>query len=397
MPKHVVILGAGYGGVKSALTLAEESGKDETEIVLVNKHSYHQFITELHESATGYLSNRDIRVPLDEILDDSRVKLIKDVVLRILPGDRRIVLEKGTLDYDYLVVGLGSEPEFFDIPGLEQHSLTLRSLNSAKLIKTQMESNFAKFKANPRQGDLLTVVIGGAGFTGIELAGELADWMPELANQYDLPEGLGTIVLIEAANSILNGYDRHLIDNAYNTLAEKGVRIITGTGIEEVSETEVRLSDGEVIKTRSFIWTGGIRANKVVTQAGFKATVRGRASVNKYLQAVDFPNVFLVGDNAFITDPATGEVMGPTAQVAIQSGYVAAINILADMRGQDLRVFYPRELGRVISLGRKIAVGKVGTKFKPAGRIGAWLKGAIQWKYLYSIGGLKLVARKLLR
>jgi len=397
MTKQVVILGAGYGGVKCALTLQHESDKDEVGITLVNKHSYHQFITQLHETAVGLSNNKEIRVPLEEILDRARVRLIKDVVLRILPKDNRVVLETGTLDYDYLVVGLGSEPEFFNIPGLEQHSLTLRSLNSAKLIKTHIENNFAAFKENPLHRELLTIVVGGAGFTGIELAGELADWLHRLAEEYDIKEKLVSLICIEAASSILKGYDRQLIDNAFRVLQEKGVRIITGTAIEGVTEKEVRLGSGETIKTGTFIWTGGIRANKVVTEAGFTASVRGRATVNKYLQAIDFPNVYLIGDNAFIANPTTGEVMGPTAQVAIQSGYAAAQNILAEIRGEDLRVFYPRELGRVVSLGRNVAVAQIGKKLKPTGRTAGLLKQAIQWKYLFSIGGLRLVARKLLK
>ena len=397
MAKRVVILGAGYGGVKSALTLAVESFDGETEVILVNKHDYHQFITELHESATGFLDNSDIRVPLADVFENTGVKLIKDTVSRILPRDNRVIMEKDFLEYDYLIIGLGSEPEFFKIPGLEQYSFTLRSLNSAKLIKTHIENNFARFKANPLQRDLLTVVVGGAGFTGIELAGELADWLPVLARQYDLPENMGTVVCIEASASILKGYDRHLIDNAYRVLREKRVRIITDTNIEGITEKEVKLSNQETIMTRTFIWTGGIRANNVVTQAGFTAAVRGRASINKYLQSVDYPHVYIIGDNAFITNPATGEVMGPTAQVAIQSGYLAARNVLAEIRGEDPKVFYPHELGRVVSLGRKVAVGKIGQKFKPQGRVGGWLKGAIQWKYLFSIGGLRLVAKKLLK
>lgn len=397
MTKQVVILGAGYGGVKCALTIQHESHKDEVGNTLINKHSYHQFITQLHETAVGLSNNKEVRVPLEEILDRARVRLIKDVVLRILPKDNRVVLETGSLDYDYLVVGLGSEPEFFNIPGLEQHSLTLRSLNSAKLIKTHIENNFAVFKENPLHRELLTVVVGGAGFTGIELTGELADWLHGLAEEYDVRGNLVSLICIEAASSILKGYDRQLIDNAFRVLQEKGVRIITGTAIEGVTEKEVSLGSGEKIKTGTFIWTGGIRANKVVTEAGFTASVRGRATVNKYLQALDFPNVYLIGDNAFIANPTTGEVMGPTAQVAIQSGYAAAQNILAEIRGEDLRVFYPRELGRVVSLGRSVAVGQIGKKLKPSGRAAGLLKQAIQWKYLFSIGGLRLVARKLLK
>ena len=397
MTTRVVVLGAGYAGVRSALTLETESKRNEAEIELVNKHNYHYFMAQLHESATGVGGNEDIRVPLDEVFKDTRVKLIKDIVLRILPGDNRVLLEGGTVTYDYLIIALGSEPEYFSIPGLEQYSFTLRSLNSAKLIRTHIENNFATFKANPLNADLLTIVVGGAGFTGIELAGEIADWVPRLAKEYDIDEKKVSVINIEAASSILKGYDRQLIDKAYQVLQDKGIRIITGIAIESVSETEVRLSDGEVIKTQNFIWTGGIRANKLIAQSGFTCAARGRARVNEHLQSVDYSNVFIVGDNAFICNPSTGEVMGPTAQVAIQSGRMAALNVLAEIRGEDLRVCNPRELGRVVSLGRKSAVGKIGRRYRTTGRVAGLLKDAIQWKYLYSLGGLALVAKKMLR
>ncbi|PKM82938.1 MAG: FAD-dependent oxidoreductase [Firmicutes bacterium HGW-Firmicutes-14] len=397
MAKRVVILGAGYGGVKCAQTLERKSSRDETEIILVNKHDYHQFIAQIHESAVGLRDNEDIRVSLAEIFDETRVRIIKDIVLHILPKENKILLEQGTVTYDYLVVALGSEPEYFNIPGIERHSLTLRSLNSAKLIRTHIENRFAAFKANPLKREFLTIVVGGAGFTGIELAGELADWVHELVKEFDLPENLVSVINIEAASTILKEYDRQLIENAYHVLREKGVRIVTDTSIEEVTENRIELSSGEVIKTGTFIWTGGIRANRVVARSGFTSAVRGRARVNKYLQAVDYPNVYIIGDNAFITDPATGDVMGPTAQVAIQGGYIAAHNIMADARGDDLKVFYPRELGRVVSLGRNVAVGQIGKKFKSKGRVAGLLKQAIQWKYLYSIGGVKLVTKKLLK
>lgn len=397
MSKDVVILGAGYAGVRCALTLSQRAKKNELNIQLVNKHNYHQFIAQLHESAVGVSDNRDVRVDLEEIFEDTDVRLIKDTVVSIFPKENKVLLESGMLEYDYLVVGLGSEPEYYNISGLEQHSLTLRSLNSAKMIRAHIEKNFAAFKANPGQRDLITIVVGGAGFTGIELAGELADWVPKLAEEYDIPINTVSVINIEASSSILKGYDQQLVENAYKVLKEKGVRIITDASIKNVTAEYIDLSTGEKIYTRNFIWTGGIRANKVVTKAGFESAVRGRARTNKYLQSVDFPNVYMVGDNAFITDPATGEVMGPTAQVAIQSGHISALNILADLRGTELKVFHPKELGRFVSLGRKVGVGKVGTKFKSTGRVAGILKEAIQWKYLYSIGGIKMLAKKLIR
>ncbi len=397
MAKRIVILGAGYGGVRCALTLEHEAKKGEVEIILVNKHNYHQFITQLHESAVGLSDERDIRVPLDEIFNGGRVKLIKDEILKIFPRDNSVILEDGNLDYDYLVVGLGSEPEYFEIPGLEQYSLTLRSLNSAKHIKTHIENNFAFYKNHPLHREFLNIVVGGAGFTGIELAGELADWVPSLVQKYDIPKKMVSVTCIEASSSILTGFDRHLVENAYRVLQDKGVRIITDIAIESVTADEVRLANGEVLKSRTFIWTGGMRANNIVSQAGFSAMVRGRAKVNQFLQSVDYPNVYIIGDNAFITNPDTGEVMAPTAQIAIQSGYIAALNILAEIRSESPQIFRPRELGRVISLGRNVAVGKIGKKYKTKGRAAGFLKEAIQWKYLYSIGGLKLVAKKFLK
>jgi len=394
--KRIVILGAGYGGIRCALTLEGESRQGEVEVVLVNKHNYHQFIAQLHESAVGLHSGNDIRIPLNEIFEGSQIRLIKDVVLRILPKENRVLLQRGVLEYDYLVVGLGSEPEYLNVPGLEQYSLTLRSLNSAKLIRTHIENSFARFKADPSKTELLVIVIGGAGFTGIELAGELADWMPSLAGEYDVPENLVSLICIEAASTVMAGYDRQLVQKALEVLREKKVRIITGAAIESVSENEVRLNNGEVIRTGTFIWTGGIRANRLVAQAGFATAVRGRARVNKYLQAIDYPNVYFVGDNAFITNPVSGKVMGPTAQVAIQSGHMAARNILADIRGQSLYIFYPREFGRVVSLGRRIAIGKIGRRYRTTGKVAGMLKEAVKWKYLFTIGGLRLVAKRML-
>lgn len=392
--KTAVIIGAGYAGVRCALDLARSGGSDELQVVLVNKHNYHQFITQLHEPAAGG-DYEDTRVPLDEIFAGTDVRLYKSTVTAIRPGEDKVLTEAGELVYDYLVVGLGSEPEYYGIPGLEENSLTLRSLNSAKVIRTQIENAFARYKVEPAEASLLTVVIGGAGFTGVELAGELADWLPDLTGRYDIDPDKVRIINIEAAPDILSGYEADLVKAAREVLTPKNVTFITGTAIKEVHRNEVLLTDGTIIRAATIVWTGGVKASRLVTGAGFKTTARGRAEVNEYLQAVDYPRVYITGDSAFIKNPETGEVMGPTAQVAIQSGHIAALNILADLRGQGKTVFHPRELGRVTSLGRKVAVGKVGARFKIKGRPAGLLKNLIKIKYLYSIGGIPRVLRHM--
>lgn len=381
--KTAVIIGAGYAGVRCALDLARGGGSDELQVVLVNKHNYHQFITQLHEPAAGG-DYEDTRVPLEEIFAGTAVRLYKSTVTAIRPGEDRVQTEAGELHYDYLVVGLGSEPEYYGIPGLEENSLTLRSLNSARVIRTQIENAFARYKADPADASLLTVVIGGAGFTGVELAGELADWLPEL-----------NIINIEAAPDILSGYEADLVREARQVLALKKITFITGTGIKEVRRNEVLLTDGTAVRAATIIWTGGVKASRLVIEAGFKTIARGRAEVNDYLQAAGYPRVYITGDSAFIKNSGTGEVMGPTAQVAIQSGHIAALNILADLHGYGKTVFRPRELGRVTSLGRKVAVGKVGDRFKIKGRPAGLLKNLIKIKYLYSIGGIPRVLRHI--
>ena len=164
IPK-IVILGAGYGGVLTALRLQKELNYNEADVTLVNKHDYHYITTHLHMPAAGTDNPENARVSISKLIDEFKIDFVKSTVVQIRPQDKKVILEDGTLSYDYLVIGLGGEPETFGIPGLAENAMSIRSINSVRLIREHIEYQFARFKREPHRTDYLTFVVGGAGFT----------------------------------------------------------------------------------------------------------------------------------------------------------------------------------------------------------------------------------------
>ncbi|MFD2117688.1 NAD(P)/FAD-dependent oxidoreductase [Paenibacillus yanchengensis] len=390
IPK-IVILGAGYGGVLTALRLQKELNYNEADVTLVNKHDYHYFTTHLHMPAAGTDNPENARVNISKLIDEFKIDFVKSTVVQIRPQDKKVILEDGTLSYDYLVIGLGGEPETFGIPGLAEHAMSIRSINSVRLIREHIEYQFARYKLEPHRTDYLTFVVGGAGFTGIEFIGELADRMPLLCKQYDVDPNLVKIYNVEAAPSALPGFDPELVEYGMDVLAKKGVTFRIGTAIKECTPSGVVVGDNEEIKSATVIWTGGIRGNRLIEEAGFE-TMRGRVKISDHLLAPDSDHVYIIGDNSLMFNPE-GRPYPPTAQIAMQQGVVCAHNLVASIRNQPLKEFTFSNKGTVASLGKGEAIGVAfGKKYK--GRVASWLKKAIDIRYLFIIGGIQLVLRK---
>lgn len=388
---RIVILGAGYGGIMTAIGLQKELNYNEADVTLVNKHDYHYITTHLHMPAAGTDNPENARVDISKLIDEFKIDFVKSTVLQIRPHDRKIVLEDSTLSYDYLVIGLGGEPETFGIPGMKEYAMSIRSINSVRLIREHIEYQFAKFKREPDKQELLTFVVGGAGFTGIEFVGELADRVPELCQEFDVDPSLVKIYNIEAAPTALPGFDPELVEYAMQVLSKKGVTFKIATPIKECTPEGVVLADGETIKSSTVIWTGGIRGNKMLEEAGFE-TMRGRVVVDSYLRTKEYDNVYVVGDCSIVLNEQ-GKPYPPTAQIATQQGEIVAYNLVAAIRNMPMREFKFINRGTVASLGRREAIGIVGQrKFK--GQMAAMLKKAVDIRYLYKIGGLPLVVKK---
>lgn len=389
----ILILGAGYGGLMTAVRLQKQLNHNEAEVTLVNKHDYHYFTTWLHEPAAGTKDPDKCRVEIATILDTNKIKFVKGTVSEIKREAKKVVLASGEqLAYDYLIIGLGSEPETFGIQGLKEHAFSIRSINSVREIREHIEYCFAKFK-NERRPELLTFIVGGAGFTGIEFVGELSDRVPELCQEFDIDPSNVKIYNVEAAPTVLPGFDPDLVNYAMDVLGRKGVTFKINTPIKECTPEGVVLADGEEIKSNTVVWTGGVRGNAIIENAGFE-TMRGRVKVDPYLHAPGHEDVFIVGDGALIINEEANRPYPPTAQIAIQQGENLADNLVALIRGGQLKPFVPALKGTVASLGKNEAIGLVGDK-KIYGSTAALMKKVIDNRSLFMLGGLPLVLKKV--
>lgn len=389
IPK-IVILGAGYGGILTAQRLQKELNYNEADVTLVNRHDYHYITTSLHMPAAGTDSIENTRVSISKLIDEFKIDLVKSSVQEIRLHDKKVILEDGTLSYDYLVIGLGGEPETFGIPGLAEHAMSIRSINSVRLIRSHIEHQFALYKNERRPQERINFVVGGAGFSGIEFVAELADRIPKLCREYDVDPTLVHIYNVEAAPSALPGFAPELVDYAIEVLQKKGVTFKFGTAIKECSPQGVVLSTGEELRAATVVWTGGIRGNRLIEAAGFE-TMRGRVKVDEYLRAPGFDNIYIIGDNSLVFNDE--RPYPPTAQMAIQQGVCCAQNIVAAIRGKDMRTFQYQHKGTVASLGKGEGIAVVGDK-KYKGWKAAQLKKLVDLRYLFMIGGIPLVLKK---
>ncbi|GAB6991560.1 NAD(P)/FAD-dependent oxidoreductase [Paenibacillus pini] len=390
IPK-IVILGAGYGGILTAQRLQKELNYNEADVTLVNRHDYHYITTHLHMPAAGTDSIENTRVPISRLIDEFKVDLVKSSVQEIRPQEKKIILEDGTLSYDYLVIALGGESESFGIPGLAEHALTIRSINSVRLIRKHIEYQFALYKNEKNPQERINFVVGGAGFSGIEFVAELADRIPQLCKEYDVDPNLVNIYNVEAAPTALPGFAPELVDYAMDVLRRKGVTFKIGVAIKECTASGVLLATGEEIKAATVVWTGGIRGNHMIEAAGFE-TARGRVKVDEYLHAPGHENIFIIGDNALIMNPE-GRPYPPTAQIAMQQGVCCAHNIVTSIRNQQPKKFVFSNKGTVASLGKGEGIAVVGGKHLK-GWTAAQLKKVVDMRYLFTIGGIPLVLKK---
>ncbi|MBD7969675.1 NAD(P)/FAD-dependent oxidoreductase [Paenibacillus gallinarum] len=389
IPK-IVILGAGYGGILTAQRLQKELNYNEADVTLVNRHDYHYITTHLHMPAAGTDTIDHARVPISKLIDEFKIDLVKSAVKDIRPHEKKVILEDGTLSYDILVVSLGGEPETFGIPGMKEHAMTIRSINSVRLIREHIEYQFACYK-NDNIASRLRFVVGGAGFSGVEFVSELADRLPRLCKEFDVEPEKVELYNVEAAPTALPGFDKELVEYAMDVLKNKGIILRIGVPIKECFAGGVIIGDGERIEASTVVWTGGIRGNKLIENAGFEVT-RGRVKVDEYLRAPGYDHIYIIGDSSLVLNK-DGRPYPPTAQIAMQQGVNCAKNIALSIRGKHLIKFTFSHKGTVASLGKGEAIAIVnGKKWK--GWKAAQLKKAVDIRYLYVIGGIPLVLQK---
>lgn len=388
MSKNIVILGAGYGGLLTALTARKYLSKDQANITVVNKYPTHQLITELHRLAGGTISEKAVSMPLTKLFKGKDIDLKIAEVETFSVDKKEIKLANGeTLSYDVLVVGLGSVTAYFGIPGLQENSMVLKSVDDANKIFNHIEDRIRAYAQTKDEADA-TILIGGGGLTGVELVGEIVDNMPKIAKKYGVDFNELKIKLVEAGPKILPVLPDHLIERATKSLEARGVEFLLGLPVTNVDGNKIDLKDGSRVVANTFVWTGGVQGNPLIAESGLEVN-RGRATVNEFLQSTSHKDVFVVGDAA-VAFPKGGErPYAPTAQNAWQMGELVGFNLFAYLEGHKMNEFAPVNSGTLASLGRKDAVATIGannTSLK--GMPATLMKEASNIRYISHINGL---------
>jgi NADH:ubiquinone reductase (H+-translocating) len=388
---QVVVAGAGYAGLHVALRLtARMRNHSEMELTLVDRHDYHQVVTELPRVAGGTRAAGAVRIPLQDMLA-TRVRFVQTEINGFDLAGRRLLTGAGPISWWRLVLALGSRPNDFAIPGLAQRTLSLYSASDAERVWAAVGKALTTAAAatDPElQRRLATVVVGGGGATGVELAGELAGVLPKVANGHGLAPDRPAVQLVEAGPTILAGSSPQLIDKATKILSDLGVQIRTNAMIASATVEGFRLKDGQLVEGGVFVWAGGVKAPELVADSGLPTGYNGRVKVDRYLRVLDHPEIYVAGDLASVTDPRTGHALPPLAQVALEEGETVARNLDAELNGRPLKAFTFHDKGFVVSVGTRRGVADI-AGITSGGKLAHLLKDAIEWEYRQSVKHLR--------
>ncbi len=379
---RIVVLGAGYAGLTAFLELQERLSRNY-DLVLVNGSRYHWFTTELHTYVAGE-PEETVRIPLRRVVAPPG-RLIVDRVERVDPQRQVVELESGgRLRFDLLIFGLGSDPEYYGLPGVEENSLIVGTWWGALKLRERIT---ALLDGEEVGGSAPHVVVAGGGLTGVEVAGELADEYPDRLR----------LTIIEAGPEIMAGFAPELVRTAREVLAAKGIEILTGNPIAGVEPGRLTFRDGRTLDFDLLVWAGGVRGSAVVQRSGLATTPKGRARVDRYLRAEGYENLYVVGDSAAFVPPGEERALPPTAQAAVQMGRAAARNILRQLQGKPLEPFRPHIRGAFASLGRVEGVGQLGEGQTFTGLPAMMIKNFIEGHHAWEAGGgvMPLVSRIL--
>ncbi len=389
--KNIVVVGAGYAGVAATKFLAKKLKKDhDVQITLIDRHSYHTMMTELHEVAGGRVEPEAIQYDLQRLFCRKKnVQLVTDTVTSIDKEKKVVTTKQGSYAFDYLILGMGGEPNDFGTPGVKDHGFTLWSFEDSIRIREHILKTVAKAAIEPDaqvRRAMLTFVVCGSGFTGIEMIGELIDWKDRLAKDYKLDPSEISLKVVEAMPTILNMLDRNDAAKAERYLKAKNVDLVLNAPIVEVTKDHIILKDGSTIPTHTLIWTAGVKGTTDAADFGLEASRGNRLVANEFMEAKGYEdkNIYIIGDLVFYEEfPNT-----PTPQIvqaAEQTGHTAAANIVADIKGGEKHPFKGNYQGFMVSIGAKWGVANLFNKIHLSGFLAIIMKHIVNLKYFFDI------------
>ncbi|GAP13280.1 NADH dehydrogenase, FAD-containing subunit [Longilinea arvoryzae] len=380
---QVVIIGAGFGGLKAARNLADAP----VHVTLVDRNNYHLFQPLLYQVATAGVAPEEIAYPVRAVFRRQRnLDFQLAQVRRVDLEHCKLVTDQGELGYDYLILAAGGRTNFFGMDSLERNAFDLKELGDAVAIRNHVLRLFERAALEPddaaRQA-MLTFVVAGGGPTGVESAGALSELI-RLVLSKDFPRlkvSQARVLLLEAADRLLPAMAAELSDETVRALREKGVDVRFGAAVASFDGQKITLQDGQAIPTRTLIWAAGVRAAALVETLGIPLARQGRAPVAPTLQLPDHPEVFVIGDAAYLED-RSGKALPMVAPVATQQADAATANLRALLTGKPLHAFRYRDPGSMATIGRNRAVAQIGP---------LKLRGFIAWAAWLFVHLMKIV------
>lgn len=400
MAKNIVILGAGFGGLKTSFALEKKIKKlglnDKYQIILIDKKTYHTFTPILYEVSTNLKHSEKLSnfaaYPIKEILNGKNITFINNEVQHLDLSENKVHLENSKIDFDYLVLAVGCEVNDFGIAGLQEYAMNLKTYDDALKIQNLLKEKLLFLGQNN-----FKVAVGGAGATGVELASEIKLLRPEKIE----------VSLIEALPTILPGLDKKVVKKTKKRLAKIDVKILANYAVKNVEEKMIYFANGAKLDFDIFVWTGGIKAMPLAQQLLLKKEKRGRIEIVNSMECIPenpdlrvIKNIFAVGDIACVYD-ANGKPIPQMARPAIEEAEVAVKNIIEEIKKENGLIrevhkhqFAPKTYPYVIPVGGRWAIAKIGP-FVFSGIFGWLFKKIIELNYFLSILPISKAIRML--
>ncbi len=365
--KRVVIAGSGFGGLRVAERLRKNCG-EAIEIIVIDSADCHTFAPALYSVATGEASANAVCEPLSVIFIRKGIKYVQEKIIEIDIKKKIVITKKdkrlnkrdkatNTIPYDFLVLAVGSEVNFYDIKGIQKNAFALKTKEDAAAIYEHLQEVIASI-ANKQ---LHRFVVLGGGVTGVELACELKDHLDNVCKQNNIPKERFSVMLVQALEHLVHGFPVNVQKFCEHYMAEHGIELKLNSPVVQAKDGLLVLGTGEIIKADTVIWAGGIKANKLLNKIEIEQDEYG-IKVNSYLQSVSVQEVYAVGDCMNYSDPNTGKKALKTAQNALNQAKVVADNICKASNGNNnnnnnkFRSYKPRETPVLISLGKKMGL-----------------------------------------
>ena len=354
---RVLVLGGGFAGIGAAQKLR----KSDVDVVVVDKHDYHTFQPLLYQVATGLLEQPAVGHPIRDLFDkQENVRVHQDEVTAIdLDAREARFAELEPLSYDYLVLALGAEVNFFGVEGASEHAFPLYTLPDAVRLKDHVLERWeaADRKPDRVEDGALNVVVVGGGPTGVETAGALAELYTVFRKDYpDVAPEHARIVLVEASPEIFAMFKEDIRAYTRDALEQRGVEVMTGEVVQSIAPERVTLKSGTVLSAHTLVWGAGLQGNELIRSLGLELARGNRVPVDGELRIASHPEVFAVGDIAAITDAKTEQVLPQLGSVALQSGEHAGETIAELVAGKKTKPFKYHDKGTMATIGRGAAV-----------------------------------------